>query len=148
MAKKLAIVTLALLVFAAAFFLRESQRQSSAPDTAANDQPAAVEAVEQTLPRLVDLGSTQCIPCKKMAPILETLAEEYRGSFAVEFIDVRRNPDAGQEWGIRLIPTQVFLDADGEELFRHEGFMGKKTILAKWQELGFTPRPLQPDTDS
>ena len=88
------------------------------------------------LPKLLDLGATKCIPCKKMAPILEELKKEYAGKLEVEFIDVWKTPDEAKKYEIKLIPTQIFFDASGKELFRHEGFFGKEDILAKWQELG------------
>ena len=88
------------------------------------------------LPRLVDLGAGKCIPCKQMAPILEELTKEYAGRLEVEFIDVWKNPDAGKAYGIEMIPTQIFYDAGGKELFRHVGFFGKEDILGKWKDLG------------
>jgi thioredoxin 1 len=88
------------------------------------------------VPRLVDLGAHKCIPCKMMAPILEELKKEYAGRLQVDFIDVWQSPDAGKKYKINLIPTQIFLDGNGKELFRHEGFFAKKDILAKWKELG------------
>jgi thioredoxin 1 len=88
------------------------------------------------LPRLIDLGAGKCIPCKMMAPILDELKEEYAGSLEVVFVDVWQNPDAGAKYGIQLIPTQIFYDASGKELFRHEGFFSKEDILAKWKGLG------------
>ncbi|HOX05317.1 MAG TPA: thioredoxin family protein [Planctomycetota bacterium] len=88
------------------------------------------------LPKLVDLGAGKCIPCKLMAPILEELKKEQAGRFDVVFIDVWQNPDAGKQYGIKMIPTQIFYGADGKELFRHEGFFSKEDILKKWQELG------------
>ena len=105
---------------------------TSAPTPAAPASPAP----EKPLPRLVDLGAGKCIPCKKMAPILEELKKEYAGRLEVEFIDVWKNPDAGKKYGIKLIPTQIFYDASGKELFRNQGFLGKDDILAKWKELG------------
>jgi thioredoxin 1 len=90
----------------------------------------------ETLPKLVDLGADKCIPCKMMAPILEELKKEYAGVFDVEFIDVWKNPDAGKPYSIRVIPTQIFFDASGKELFRHEGFFSKEDILAKWKQFG------------
>ena len=90
------------------------------------------------LPRLVDLGSKSCVPCKMMAPILEELAAEYADTFQVEFIDVNKEPEANKAYRVMLIPTQVFLDAFGNELFRHEGFLSKEDILDKWKELGIT----------
>jgi thioredoxin 1 len=92
--------------------------------------------VLKALPRLVDLGAGRCVPCKMMAPILEDLKKSYAGKMDVEFIDVWENPEAGKKVGINVIPTQIFYDAQGKELFRHEGFFGKEDILAKWKELG------------
>jgi len=88
------------------------------------------------LPVLIDLGADKCIPCKMMAPILEELKSEYEGTLIVEFIDVWKNPDEAPKYGIKLIPTQIFYDASGKELFRHEGFFSKEDILSKWKELG------------
>lgn len=101
------------------------------------EDPSPVPSTHvETLPRLVDLGADKCIPCKAMAPILEELKEEQAATFAVEFIDVWKNPNAGEEYDVSIIPTQIFYDSEGKELFRHEGFFGKEEILAKWQEFG------------
>jgi len=97
---------------------------------------AAQTAQVKAIPRMVDLGATKCIPCKLMAPILEDLKKTYVGKLDVQFIDVWENPDAGKKYGINVIPTQIFFDAAGKELFRHEGFFGKDDILAKWKEFG------------
>ncbi len=91
---------------------------------------------KQVLPRLVDLGSDTCIPCKMMMPVLDELKKEYAGRLSVEFYDVRKDPSVGAQYGIRVIPTQIFYDAAGNERFRHEGFFSKEDILAKWKELG------------
>ncbi len=93
----------------------------------------------KALPRLVDLGAKKCIPCTMMAPILEELKKEYKGVIQVDFIDVWENQNAGQKYGIRAIPTQIFYDASGKELYRHMGFMSKESILAKFQGLGMLP---------
>ena len=98
---------------------------------AAQQQEPAVEARR---PRLVDLGADKCIPCKKMAPILEQLREEYQGRLDVEFIDVWKNPGAGRQYGIRVIPTQILYDREGNEVWRHRGFISKedlKTVFAQ-----------------
>ena len=105
-----------------------------AANSEADADPQAV--ADGALPRLVDLGADKCVPCKMMAPILEELKTEFAGKFTVDFIDVWKNPAASTEYGIKLIPTQVFFAADGTELFRHEGFYGRDDILAKWRELG------------
>ncbi len=112
------------------------------------------------LPQLVDYGAHSCIPCQKMAPALESLRQDFAGQLVVEFIDVseQANVARARQAGIESIPTQIFLDAQGTELWRHVGYLSREDILAKWQELGytFTPpqagepierwQPAQPDT--
>ncbi len=94
----------------------------------------------QKLPRLLDLGSGTCIPCKMMAPILDELSAKYKGVFDVEFIDVRDEQSRPliDLYRIRAIPTQIFLDSNGKKLWRHEGFISKDDILNKWKELGYS----------
>jgi thioredoxin 1 len=101
----------------------------------ASSDGAGSDAVTKKLPRLVDLGADKCVPCKMMAPILEELKKEYADRFEVQFIDVWKNPDAGAAYNIRMIPTQIFYDAEGKERKRHTGFMSKEDILAVWKEL-------------
>ena len=94
------------------------------------------------LPRLVDLGAHKCIPCKRMAPILEALKIDYAGTVNVQFIDVWKDPAAGTPYKIRLIPTQVFFDRTGRERFRHEGFFGREEIERIFRDsLGVKLRP-------
>jgi thioredoxin 1 len=76
-----------------------------------------------------------------MAPVLAELAKEYAGQLDVVFIDVWKNPGEAPRHRINVIPTQIFFDAAGRELFRHEGFYAKKDILAKWRELGVKLTP-------
>ncbi len=110
----------------------------TAPAASVADTNVAAGAIvaKQSIPLLVDLGATKCIPCKMMAPILEELKSNYVGRLDVKFIDVWENPDEKQQYGINLIPTQIFYDAQGKELFRHEGFFSKEDILEKWKEYG------------
>lgn len=109
----------------------------------AADAPATA-----ALPRLLDLGSVDCIPCKKMAPILDELKKELAGKLDVVFIDVWKDPTVADKYGIRLIPTQIFFGTDGKELFRHEGFYSREDILAKWQEFGVNLTGAAPATVS
>ena len=110
------------------------KRQGTLMPTASGSGKSSVPAAG--LPKLIDLGSVTCIPCKMMAPILEDLKRERAGKLTVEFIDVARDPAAGERFGIKLIPTQIFLDASGKEFFRHEGFFSKEDILAKFKDAG------------
>ncbi|MBD3349378.1 MAG: thioredoxin fold domain-containing protein [Candidatus Eisenbacteria bacterium] len=89
------------------------------------------------LPLLLDLGADKCVPCKAMAPVLEEMRSTFEGQLAVRFIDVWKNRDAAREYGVKVIPTQIFLDGEGTELFRHQGFYSRDDMLAKWRELGY-----------
>ena len=144
---KVVIVLFLILVAGALIAIKENKKPHS--ETKVFDNPVEkviateIQAVEtaktkevKTLPRLVDLGADKCIPCKMMAPILEGLKKEYAGIFNVEFFDVWENPDEAKKYKINIIPTQIFYDASGKELFRHEGFFSKEDILRKWKEFG------------
>ena len=85
---------------------------------------------------LVDLGANSCIPCKMMAPILEKLEKVYRGKAAIVVIDVWKTPDEGKRFNLRVIPTQIFYDNKGKEVYRHEGFMSEKDIVAVLKKHG------------
>lgn len=80
---------------------------------------------------MVDLGSTSCVPCKLMEPILEQLREEYKGRAAVLFVDVTKDRESARKFNIRAIPTQIFFDATGKEVWRHAGFLQKNVIIKK-----------------
>ena len=102
-------------------------------------EPAVSGSVQAPVPgmvTMVDLGATECIPCKMMAPVIEELQSEYQGRAAVVFIDVWKNPAAGRQFGIRTIPTQIFYDAEGNEKSRHEGFLDKQSIVKTFTDLG------------
>lgn len=79
----------------------------------------------------VELGSVKCIPCKQMQPIMKEIEEEYKGQVKVIFYDVwtAEGKPYIKEFGIRAIPTQVFLDKDGKEYFRHQGFFAKDELV-------------------
>jgi len=97
----------------------------------------SVNCWADTLPKLVDVGADKCIPCIKMAPILEELKEDFAGRMEVKFVDAWKNRDEAASYGVRMIPTQIFYAPDGKELYRHTGFYSREEILAKWRDLGF-----------
>lgn len=97
---------------------------------------SSVAAGQKKLPRVVDVGADKCKACKELAPILVELRKEYEGRVIVDFIDVWKNPSAGEPYNIRMIPTQIFFDADGQEVWRNEGFLSKAEFVAKFAELG------------
>ncbi len=98
---------------------------------------AAIRAVLSSgKPTVADFGARTCIPCKKMAPILEELNRELKGKANVLFTDVRADPDLADDYRIQMIPTQIFFDAKGKEVKRHMGFMAKIDILKELKAVG------------
>jgi thioredoxin 1 len=102
----------------------------SAKDAAIN------QALSSGKPTVIDLGARTCIPCKKMAPILESLSGEYRGKASVLFIDVHEDQAAAEKFRVQMIPTQIFFDAKGREVKRHMGFLDKSDILKELKAAG------------
>ncbi len=90
----------------------------------------------KALPRLLDLGATTCVPCKMMAKVLDELKVEYKGKLKVDFIDVKNDETAVKKYNVKLIPLQIFYNAKGKELFRHEGYWPKAEVVKKFKELG------------
>ena len=97
---------------------------------------AAAEAPAKGMVTLVDLGAKKCIPCKMMAPILEKLEKVYAGKAAVIFFDVWEDPAPAKHFGIRSIPTQIFFDKKGREVYRHEGFLSEEAIVRRFKDMG------------
>ncbi len=85
---------------------------------------------------MVDLGAKKCIPCKMMSPILVKLGKDYKGRAAIIFLDVWEDSAPAKRFGLRAIPTQIFFDKQGKEVYRHEGFMSEKDIIKKLSEMG------------
>ena len=132
-----AAVVIGLIVLVGLVFALKRRGDLPGPGTTASHSgDASTGAVSGDLPRLIEIGSVTCIPCKMMKPILDELRQEYAGRLQVDFIDVQVDRKAIMKYGIRMIPTQVFLSAEGKELFRHEGFFPKEEILSKWKEVG------------
>lgn len=123
-----------LLLALAALLMAQPDAAPAAETATAAAAPAA--AIGAGLPTLLELGADRCIPCQQMKPIIDFLKTTYEGQLYVDFIDVWKNPEAGKQYGVRVIPLQIFFDAEGKELFRHEGFFSKENILAKWTQLG------------
>jgi len=86
---------------------------------------------------LVDLGATDCIPCKMMFPVLDAVKKEYKGKVKVIFINVREqdNIRKAKAFKIMAIPTQIFFDKNGKEVYRHTGFLDKKSVTAQLDPL-------------
>ncbi|MDD8024935.1 MAG: thioredoxin family protein [Acidobacteriota bacterium] len=84
----------------------------------------------------IELGADKCIPCKAMQPIMKEIAAEYKGQVQVVFYDVWKNPEPGRKYGIQLIPTQVFINKGGKEVYRHTGLFPKPELVAFLKKQG------------
>jgi len=87
-------------------------------------------------PFVIDFGANNCLPCRQMRPILKEIGKEVAGKAEVLVIDVYKYPHLAREYKIQLIPTLVFFDAKGKEVFRQVGMMEKEKILSKLKEIG------------
>ncbi len=136
--KRIALVAGVCVLCAAVAASIHFNRQAMGGEQARQDQPG--------LPRLLDIGSKTCIPCKMMEPVLDELRKEYASTMRVDFVDVGivDNVAVAKRHKVDVIPTQIFFDAAGTELWRHEGFISKADILAKWLELGFPMQAAAP----
>ena len=99
--------------------------------TEVSTQNLTKQETKTTKVTFIELGSINCIPCKMMQPIMKEIEKEYKGQVKVVFYDVWTSEGRpySREYGIRVIPTQIFLDKDGNEYFRHEGFFPKDELV-------------------
>jgi len=111
------------------------KRVSNNTDTSLTQEDVTTDEIKVTF---VELGSVGCIPCDKMQPIMKEIEEEYKGQVKVVFHDVKTAEGQPyiKEFGIRAIPTQVFLDKDGNEYFRHLGFFAKDELIKVLEKQG------------
>lgn len=123
--KRVGFLVVVVIVLTGFGFSLSSGQSSPIPEVPAKDMVT-----------MVDLGAKKCIPCKMMAPVMESLEKEYKGKAAIIFIDVWENREQGPKFGVRAIPTQIFYDKGGKEVSRHEGFLSKDSIVAQLEELG------------
>jgi len=132
MAKKTQYLFSALLFFSIPLLilLFSYQLSQSSPDRI----PKEISKI--SLPKLLDFGAGTCIPCKKMAPILQELTEEYKGRVVIKIIEVYQERELTRANGIRLIPTQIFFDTKNQEVYRHMGFMDKEQIKNVFKTMG------------
>ena len=115
-----------------------SREPVESPEAEGIEQGTGQSASDETKVTFVELGSVRCIPCKRMQPIMREIEEEYGGQVRVLFYDVwtAEGRPYAKQYQIRLIPTQVFLDQNGQEYFRHEGFFPKAELVEVLKQQG------------
>ncbi len=87
-------------------------------------------------PSLVDFGSTGCVPCDMLAPILDAVRAKYTGRLNVLFVHTGQEQVLAARYGVKTIPMQFFYDENGNEVFRHVGFWPQEEIEKKLAEIG------------
>ena len=109
-------------------------------NTESTEHTSGVKANDTTKFKIefVELGSVNCVPCKKMQPVMKNIEAKYKGLVKVTFHDVWKDTKKSEEYGIELIPTQVFRDASGKEIMRHQGFYAEEEIDNFLQSQGVT----------
>ncbi|MFO7660603.1 MAG: thioredoxin family protein [Candidatus Cloacimonadaceae bacterium] len=111
----------------------KQETQTSEPEQVVKKEPVkqpepAPEKKSSYQVYFLEIGSVNCIPCRMMQPIMKEIERDYAGIVKVEFYDLMDDREIGPRYNIRVMPTQVFLDADGREFFRHEGFYPKEEL--------------------
>ncbi len=121
--KRFIILTLVVLAILGVVILKKSDRTVT-------PLPKPISGI----PRLLDLGSKGCPSCTLLEPVLEELRVKYVGKLQVDFVDVWQHEEVATDYGVDLIPTQIFFDSTGHEFHRHQGFISVEeveTIFAK-----------------
>jgi thioredoxin len=94
------------------------------------------KALQGKKPVLVDFGANKCIPCRQIRPILREIGKEYAGKAHVLIIDVWELRELARDYRIQLIPTLIFFDPSGKEVFRRSGTWDKNSMIQKLREAG------------
>lgn len=128
----------ALTALLAAVYIVAQPSFTQKPSPESSAVPGPTKAVGETakLPRMVDVGKTWCVPCKKMVAVLQEAELRYKGKASIEFIDLDKKPEAAQEFKVMMIPTQVFFTADGKEYERHVGFLPFEEVEKIFTKMG------------
>lgn len=114
-------------------------KKNNNDNTSADKPPASQTETATVRITFVELGSVNCIPCRQMQPVMKSIEEKFAGQVKVVFHDVWKDKDAGKKYNIQLIPTQVFLDENGNEFYRHEGFYAEDEIIKLFETRNVKP---------
>lgn len=111
------------------------QKIASKPPESNTDEEFK-KALSSGKPILVDFGANSCLPCRQLRPILKEIAKDFAGKAEILVIDVYKYQKLATEYKIVALPTLVFFDSKGKEVFRQPGVMNKEQIAAKLKEIG------------
>jgi thioredoxin 1 len=111
-------------------------KEISVPSSATNTSDDFEKAVKSGKPVLVDFGANSCVPCRQIRPILKEIAKEQTGKAEILVIDVYKFKSLAAEYKVQVIPTLIFFDKTGKEVYRHMGAWDKDSIVKKLAEIG------------
>jgi thioredoxin len=94
------------------------------------------KALQSGKPTLVDFGANSCQPCRLLRPVLKEIDKEVSAKAQILVLDVYKYQKLASEYKVVFIPTLVFFDAKGKEVFRHVGVLEKEQIISKLKEIG------------
>jgi thioredoxin 1 len=101
----------------------------SCAELPSSNDPEIRKTLDAGIPAVINFGAGRCIPCRLMAPSLESLSTEYQGKVSILFVEAPKNISIAKEFNIRAMPTQIFFNAQGKEIKRHVGYMSKESII-------------------
>ncbi len=101
-----------------------------------NTEDELKQALTSGKPVLVDFGANSCLPCRQLRPVLKEISAEYSEKAKVLAIDVYKYQDLARQHKVLMLPTLVFFDSTGKEIFRNVGLMEKEKIVGKLKEIG------------
>jgi len=137
---KKVVITLLILISSTLFCSQNSGEQANEPKTeqkAKSEENLIISNEQLDFSKhkvtFIELGADRC---KAMQPIMREIAQKYKGTIQVVFYDVWKTPKYAKDYGIQMIPTQVFIDKNGGEIFRHVGFYAKDEIIKMLKEKG------------
>ena len=134
--KKIIISSLVVLVIISigVFSLRNTETQSKIN----SDKPSVTNSETKYKATFIELGSVRCIPCQKMQPVIKSVEEKYGDQVKVIFYDVwtSQGKEDAKQFDFDAIPTQLFLDENGREYFRHVGFFPEDELVKMLKQKG------------
>lgn len=134
--KKIIISSLVVLVIISigVFSLRNTETQSKIN----SDKPSVTNSETKYKATFIELGSVRCIPCQKMQPVIKSVEEKYGDQVKVIFYDVwtSQGKEDAKQFDFDAIPTQLFLDENGREYFRHVGFFPEVELVKILKQKG------------
>lgn len=134
--KKIIISSLVVLVIISigVFSLRNTETQSKINSY----KPSVTNSETKYKATFIELGSVRCIPCQKMQPVIKSVEEKYGDQVKVIFYDVwtSQGKEDAKQFDFDAIPTQLFLDENGKEYFRHVGFFPEDELVKILKQKG------------